>query len=50
MSKNVIYLIGIAIIGGVKGYYPDLFRNPIAFVSGVVYLMLLSFVAHKFGK
>lgn len=50
MSKNGIYLVGVAILGAVMGYFPDVFRDPVRFIIGVIYLVLLHIAARKFGK
>lgn len=36
MSKNGIYLIGLAILGAVMGYFPDVFRDPVRFLAGAI--------------
>lgn len=50
MSKNGIYFIGLAILGAVMGYFPDVFRDPVRFLAGVIYLVLLRIAACKLGK
>jgi hypothetical protein len=50
MSKNGIYLVGLAVLGAVMGYFPEVFRDPVRFLVGVIYLVLLSVAAHKLGK
>lgn len=50
MKKIGIYFIGLAILGAVMGYFPDVFRDPVRFLAGVIYLVLLNVAAHKFGK
>lgn len=50
MSKNSIYFIGVAVLGAVMGYFPDVFRDPARFVAGVIYLVLLHVAARKLGK
>jgi len=50
MRKIYIYLIGVALVGGVMGYFPDIFRDPIYFCLGALFLILLRLFAEKFGK
>lgn len=50
MRKIYIYLIGVALIGGVTGYFPDIFRDPIYFCLGALFLILLRLFAEKFGR
>lgn len=50
MKKIYIYLIGIALIGAVMGYFPNMFRNPIYFCLGALFLILLRLFAEKFGS
>ncbi len=50
MSKNGIYCLGLVPLGAVMGYFPDVFRDPVRFVAGAIYLVLLHVVARKIGK
>lgn len=50
MSKYGIYLSGLVVLGAVMGYFADVFRDPIRFLVGVIYLLLLRAAAEKFGK
>jgi len=50
MSKNGIYLAGVAILGAIMGYFPDVFRDPIRFIAGAIYLVLLHIAAHTLEK
>jgi uncharacterized membrane protein len=50
MRKIHIYLIGVALVGGVMAYFPDIFRDPIYFCLGALFLILLRLFGEKFGK
>ena len=50
MPKIIIYLLGMVVLGAVKGFYPDVFRDPVLCAAGVLYVLLVSFIAHRFGK
>lgn len=50
MRKEYIYITGVVIFGLIYAWLKKITDNPAFFLISLLYLLLLRFVAEKFGK
>jgi hypothetical protein len=50
MKKRLIYLLGVVVLGLAYAWLKTTLGNPVFFAIAIIYLIVLTLFAEKFGK